>query len=176
MRKMNFISNLDQYEKEEWDQYEGEALEQWEREALEQYEKEKFDQCEQWEKEEWEKWLRQKENRDEEIRGQNMGERMSKDKFTPGPWSAPDKGKLRGAVVAKDGKMVCDPSGAGRHEDEAEANASLIAASPDMYELLGSLEDYFENRKIYGYGVEESVSADLLTKIKEVMKKARGEK
>ena len=38
---------------------------------------------------------------------------MSEDKFTPGPWSAPDKGKLRGAVVAKDGEMVCDPSGAG---------------------------------------------------------------
>lgn len=68
MRKMNFISNLDQYEKEEFD-HEREAWEQWEMEALEQYEKEKFDQCEQWEKEEWEKWLRQKESREEEIRG-----------------------------------------------------------------------------------------------------------
>lgn len=44
---------------------------------------------------------------------------MSEEKFTPPPWSVPDKGELRGAVVAKDGKMVCDPSGAGRHEDEA---------------------------------------------------------
>lgn len=58
-----------------------------------------------------------------------MGERMSEDKFTPGPWSAPDEGKLRGAVVAKDGQMVCDPSGAGRYEDEMDANARLIAAA-----------------------------------------------
>lgn len=57
MRKINFISNLDQYEKEEFD-HEREAWEQWEKEAWEQ-----------WEKEEWEKWLRQKESREEEIRG-----------------------------------------------------------------------------------------------------------
>ena len=68
MRKMNFISNLDQYEKEEFD-HEREDWEQWEKEACEQYEKEKFDQCEQWEKEEWERLLRQKESREEEIRG-----------------------------------------------------------------------------------------------------------
>ena len=68
MRKLNFISHLDQYEKEEFD-HERDDCEQWEREALEQCEKEKFDQCEQWEKEEWEKWLRQKESREEEIRG-----------------------------------------------------------------------------------------------------------
>ena len=42
---------------------------------------------------------------------------MSEDKFTPPPWSVPSKGNLSGAVVAKDGEMVCDPSGAGRHED-----------------------------------------------------------
>ena len=67
---------------------------------------------------------------------------MSDDKFTPGPWSAPDKGKLRGAVVAKDGEMVCDPSGAGRHEDEAEANARLIAAAPEMYYILDIIDIY----------------------------------
>ena len=67
---------------------------------------------------------------------------MSEDKFTPGPWSAPDKGKLRGAVVAKDGEMVCDPSGAGRHEDEAEANARLIASAPEMYYILDIIDTY----------------------------------
>ena len=69
---------------------------------------------------------------------------MSEDKFTPGPWSAPDKGKLRGAVVAKDGEMVCDPSGAGRHEDEAEANARLIAAAPEMYYILDIIDTYYD--------------------------------
>ena len=99
---------------------------------------------------------------------------MSEDKFTPPPWSVPSKGNLRGAVVAKDGEMVCDPSGAGRHEDEAEANARLIAAAPDMYALLGRLEDYFKNRHIYGPGVEESVSKKLMIRIERVMKKADG--
>ena len=69
---------------------------------------------------------------------------MSEDKFTPGPWSAPSKGNLRGAVVAKDGEMVCDPSGAGRHEDEAEANARLIAAAPEMYYILDIIDTYHD--------------------------------
>ena len=52
----------------------------------------------------------------------------------------------------------------------------LIAAAPEMYALLGRVEDYFKNRHIYGYGVEESVSADLLAKIKEVIKMVDGKK
>ena len=67
---------------------------------------------------------------------------MSEDKFTPPPWSVPSEGNLRGAVVAKDGEMVCDPSGAGRHEDEAEANARLIAAAPEMYYILDIIDTY----------------------------------
>ena len=67
---------------------------------------------------------------------------MSEDKFTPPPWSVPDKGELRGSVVSKDGKMVCDPSGAGRHEDEAEANARLISAAPEMYYILDIIDTY----------------------------------
>lgn len=67
---------------------------------------------------------------------------MSEDKFTPPPWSVPSKGNLRGAVVAKDGEVVCDPSGAGRHEDEAEANARLIAAAPEMYYILDIIDTY----------------------------------
>lgn len=50
----------------------------------------------------------------------------------------------------------------------------LYALAPDMYKLLGRLEDYFQNRHIYGYGVEESVSADLLREIKKVRRKIRG--
>lgn len=91
---------------------------------------------------------------------------MSIDKFTSGPWSAPDKGKLRGAVVAKDGEMVCDPSGAGRYEDEMDANARLIAAAPEMYELLALLDNYYAVR-----GESNSVTK----KISQVLKKARGE-
>ena len=99
---------------------------------------------------------------------------MSEDKFTPPPWSVPSRGNLRGAVVAKDGQMVCDPSGAGRHEDEMDANARLIAAAPEMHKLLRRIESYFKNRHIYGPGVEESVSKKLMIRIERVMKKADG--
>ena len=97
---------------------------------------------------------------------------MSEDKFTPPPWSVAKKDKLRGAVVAKDGQMVCDPSGAGRYEDEMDANARLIAAAPEMHKLLRRIESYFKNRNIYGQGVEESVSKKLMSRIERVMKKA----
>lgn len=99
----------------------------------------------------------------------------NEDKFTTGPWNAPDGGKLSGAVVAKDGEMVCDPSGAGRYEDEMDANARLIAAAPEMHKLLRRIESYFKNRHIYGPGVEESVSKKLMIRIERVMKKADGE-
>ena len=95
-----------------------------------------------------------------------MGEIMSEDKFAPGPWSAPDKGKLIGAVVAKDGEIVCDPSGAGRYEDEAEANARLIAAATEMYELLALLDNYYAVR-----GESNRVTKT----ISQVLKKVRGE-
>ena len=96
----------------------------------------------------------------------------NKDKFTPGPWIAPNNGNLNGAVVAKDGQMVCDPSGAGRYEDEMDANARLIAAAPEMHKLLRRIESYFQNRHIYGPGVDESVSKKLMSRIERVMKKA----
>ena len=57
-------------------------------------------------------------------------------KYSPGPWSVSKKSKLTGAVVAEDGEVVCDPTGAGRHEDEAEANARLISAAPELLECL----------------------------------------
>ena len=50
----------------------------------------------------------------------------------------------------------------------------LIASAPEMYALLGRVEDYFKNRHIYGYGVEESVSADLLGEIQKVLKMVDG--
>lgn len=99
---------------------------------------------------------------------------MSEEKFTPPPWSVPDKGELRGAVVAKDGKMVCDPSGAGRHEDEAEANARLIAAAPEMYELLGCIQDYLQTL-VFDDIDQQFINEIWIDEIRMEMKKARGE-
>ena len=58
--------------------------------------------------------------------------------------------------------------------DSVSSNARLIAAAPEMHALLGRLEDYFKNRHLYGYGVEEAVAADLLAKIQEVIKLVDG--
>lgn len=92
---------------------------------------------------------------------------MSDDKFTPAPQSIAKKGKLRGAVVAKDGEMVCDPSGAGRYEDEMDANARLIAVATEMYELLELLDNYL--------AIKGGFNDRMTTKISKLLKKARGE-
>ena len=76
---------------------------------------------------------------------------MGKGKFTQGPWRVES---------ARDFASIM----------------RLISSAPEMYALLGRVEDYFKNRHIYGYGVEESVSSDLLAKIKEVIKRIDGEK
>ena len=91
---------------------------------------------------------------------------MSEDKFTPGPWVAPNYGNLNGAVVAKDGEMVCDPSGAGRPEDEMDANARLIAAAPEMYYILDIIDTYYDIK---------GVNNRWKRTISKLMKKVRGE-
>ena len=67
--------------------------------------------------------------------------RPSDAKYSPGPWSVSKKSKLTGAVVAEDGEVACDPTGAGRYEDEdeAEANANWISATPELLECLKML-------------------------------------
>ena len=91
---------------------------------------------------------------------------MSEDKFTPPPWSVPSKGNLRGAVVAKDGEMVCDPSGAGSNEEEADANARLISAAPEMYYILDIIDTYHALKGVNNRW-ERTIS--------KLMKKVRGE-
>ena len=76
---------------------------------------------------------------------------MRNGKFTPGPWRVESFRDFASIM-------------------------RLIASAPEMYALLGMVEDYFKNRHIYGYGVEESVAADLLAKIKEVIKRVDGKK
>ena len=103
---------------------------------------------------------------------------MRKGKFTKGTWSShireitgPYGETSRKCFVEKDCTALAQFSNFG---DEDEANAMLCASAPEMYALLGRVEDYFKNRHLYGYGVEESVSADLLAKIQEVLKVVDG--
>lgn len=59
-------------------------------------------------------------------------------KATPGPWAVTARNSRR---VTRQGKMICTAvlhncaSGA-KDEAEAEANAHLIAAAPELYEAL----------------------------------------
>lgn len=96
---------------------------------------------------------------------------MGKGKFTKGPWrveSFRDFASImagEGEICYIDDDLTCE---------NVSANSRLIAAAPYMYALLGRVEDYFKNRHLYGYGVEESVSSDLLAKIKDVIKVVDG--
>lgn len=81
----------------------------------------------------------------------------SEAKWTPGPWSFEPEPMWRGKHVAgrsplvrKDGRTVASCSRyastnvevSGRHE-EAEANARLISAAPELYEALEALMGVF---------------------------------
>ena len=89
---------------------------------------------------------------------------MSKGKFTKGPWRI-DEFRDFASIMAGyteicyiDDDLNCD---------KVRANARLIAAAPEMYELLVLLENYYAVR-----GESNSVTKT----ISQVLKKARGEK
>lgn len=97
---------------------------------------------------------------------------MSEPKFTPGPWRA---GKSiyqsQARVVAEKGGRVADVFA--YEEDQAHANAALIAAAPEMYEMLKNIcEGCANNRVMFAENVEGDCSA---CKISDLLKKARGE-
>lgn len=99
-------------------------------------------------------------------------------KYSPGPWRVTNYWPRK--VYDKVNRLVAVPflpntGDRTENRNRCGANANLISAAPEMYALLGRLEDYFKNRHIYGYGVEEKVSEDLLSEIKKVMKKVRGD-
>ena len=91
---------------------------------------------------------------------------MRKGNFTQGPWRVESFRDFASIMAGEDEICYIDDD---LTCENVSANARLIAAAPDMYALLGRVEDYFKNRHIYGYGVEESVAADLLAKTKEVI-------
>ena len=82
---------------------------------------------------------------------------MAKSKVTSGMWRI-DPQKLS-RVVDRCGQPVASVE----PEAEANANASLIAAAPDMFELLQNLE------------VNTSMPEDVIEEIKLVLRRARGD-
>ena len=78
-------------------------------------------------------------------------------KHTPGPWKFIDATKVAGmqfaqkCVIKAGGKQIADFSWNDSSpwfptKGESQANARLIAASPDLLEALQECEEYFDNR------------------------------
>ena len=99
--------------------------------------------------------------------------RPSDAKYSPGPWRVESFRDFASIMAGEDEICFIDDD---LTCENVSANARLIASAPEMYALLGRVEDYFKNRNLYGYGVEESVSDDLLAKLKEVIKMVDGKK
>ena len=100
---------------------------------------------------------------------------MKEAKFTPGPWRVDEL--FCADIQAPDGLDVatCCPWTLNRHTygEEAEANANLIAAAPDMYEALEAA--ILEYGKPGGPWNVPSSPGTWIDKAKAAIVKARGE-
>lgn len=98
---------------------------------------------------------------------------MSEPKFTPGPWKV---GKSiyqsQARVVAEKGGRIADVFA--YEEDQAHANAVLIAVAPEMCDVLQHYLDLLE-RANKGDEIAECKLFEDMVEIEQVLKKARGE-
>lgn len=98
---------------------------------------------------------------------------MSKPKFTPGPWGWCMPDEVFPAVFCNEnGNIIADLYDAKNNQRQMVANAALIAAAPEMYEFiewLRSVEGQCAILKAKRY------LPQILDKVDEILKKARGE-
>jgi hypothetical protein len=85
--------------------------------------------------------------------------------FTPGPWVAIGK-----AVYTESDNPTREILWGGHNtrsasDEEKKANARLIAAAPEMYEVLQELADSMELAKNYGYEKEHAMIQEVLAKV-----------
>jgi len=94
--------------------------------------------------------------------------------FTPGPWHYSEVIRGRDQYyrqIRADFKIAevhaCHSGVAGTKKGRAEdeANARLIAAAPEMYEVLQELADSMELAKNYGYEKEHAMIQEVLAKV-----------
>lgn len=103
--------------------------------------------------------------------------------FTPGPWHVKDNGLIYILPPDKSGNLVV--AGCGQTYDVSDwekerslANASLIAAAPEMYDEIETTIELLQ-LVIDTYSLPEAVKKGLKERIetgKNTLKKARGEK
>ena len=85
--------------------------------------------------------------------------------FTPGPWVAMGK-----AVYTESDNPTREILWGGHNtrsasDEEKKANARLIAAAPEMYEVLQELAESMELAKNYGYEKEHAMIQEVLAKV-----------
>lgn len=101
---------------------------------------------------------------------------MSEARFTKAPWeSVPDNRTIRVKPTQDQrymgGTYVCSINLQQYDgKDEANANAHLIAAAPELYSVLAELEESID------YWSEYDVPIGIQDRIKNVLSKARGER
>jgi hypothetical protein len=98
---------------------------------------------------------------------------MTQSKHTPGPWRHSKGGPNGCPVVGTDrGLMVCMLSHSVNiptHIEQAKANASLIAAAPEMLEALKEAQANFKTYDRF------KVDVDAMHKIESAIAKAEGQ-
>lgn len=78
--------------------------------------------------------------------------------FTPGPWYTYQSHKdVNRHIASKDGKSIA--------KEVHHANARLIAAAPEMFEVLSELLDTLEMSKGYGFDEEYEKVREVLAKV-----------
>ena len=85
--------------------------------------------------------------------------------FTPGPWVAMGK-----AVYTESDNPTREILWGGHNtrsalDEEKKANARLIAAAPEMYEVLSELLDTLEMSKSYGFDEKHEKLREVLAKV-----------
>jgi hypothetical protein len=89
-----------------------------------------------------------------------MNDTKEKHAFTPGPWH--DSGNTEYEIY-KGNKPIASVIPTFTAEDEA--NARLIAAAPEMFEVLSELLDTLEMSKGYGFDEEYEKAREVLAKV-----------
>ena len=91
-----------------------------------------------------------------------MNDTKEKHAFTPGPWGYSEGEIYRGNNPIA---SVIPSFGWFRKTAEDEANARLIAAAPEMFEVLSELLDTLEMSKGYGFDEEYEKAREVLAKV-----------
>ena len=97
---------------------------------------------------------------------------MSGENWTPGPWHVElGSEEDEGIVYVCHPKTMCDETVICAFADDTDkvANARLIAAAPELYDVLSELEESS------AYWSEYFVPIGITERIKAALKKARGE-